>query len=724
MSRLLLTTALSLVAAPPVIAQQDQPERRLGGVVVTDTAIDPLSIERPADRGYKADRIVTATRTDTPLVNVPQSVTVVTSEAIRDLAATSIGDAIRYVPGVTTAQGEGNRETIVFRGNASTADFFVDGLRDDIQTYRDVYNIERLEVLRGPNAMIFGRGGVGGVINRVTKQADWEQRIAGRLEIGSYDVYRGSIDLGAPLGELAAVRLNAVYEDSNSFRRYWFNERWGVNPTAALRLGDQTLLQLSYEHFEDERTSDRGVPAAGPVPAVGSAPIGPLGGVRRTFFGDPDASFNFTNTDAIQLAVEHRFREGLTLRHRTRYADHGKFYRNVFTNTVRNTTSGPVVDLSGYQVRTERENLISQTDLNAEFATGGVQHTLLAGFEYNHQDTENLRLSADFDPGAATVRTVTVPIATPTVFRPDAVYSPVANDANNTGKLRGWAIYLQDQIEISPWLQIVAGLRYDRIDLDFTDRRATATQTNYDFDQEIWSPRVGVIVKPSENASLYASYSRTALPRFGEQLASLSPSNATLAPEKFENLELGGKWDVTPDLNLTAAVFELKRKNVLIPDPLNPAGPNILADAQRTRGFELGVQGQVTPQLQVIGAYTYLDAEFTKPTSATVLAGNRIANTPRHIASVFGRYDVTDQLGLGLGVVHQSARFANADNLVRLPGYTRVDGAVYYDITPNVRLQANVENIFDKRYFVNAHTNNNIQPGAPTTFRAAVSLDF
>jgi catecholate siderophore receptor len=722
MSRLLITSAIVLVAAAPAVAQE-QESPRLGGVVVTDTAINPLSIERPADQGYKADRIVSATRTDTPLVDVPQSVTVVTGDQISDLAATSIGDAIRYVPGVTTAQGEGNRETIVFRGNASTADFFVDGLRDDIQTYRDIYNIERLEVLRGPNAMIFGRGGVGGVINRVTKQADWEQRLGGRFEIGNYDVYRGSVDLGTPLSDALAVRLNAVYEDSGSFRRYWFNERWGVNPTLAFRAGEDTLIQLSYEHFEDDRTSDRGVPASGPVPAVGSAPIGPLTGVRRTFFGDPDNSTNFTNTDAVQLAVEHRFNDALTLRHRTRYADHVKFYRNVFTNTLRNTAGGLVVDLSGYQVLTGRENLISQTDLNAEFATGSVKHTLLAGFEYNNQKTDNLRLSADFDPGAATVRTLTVPIGSPTVFRSDLVFSPVAGDGNNVGTLDGWALYLQDQVELTPWLQIVAGIRYDRIELDFTDRRASATQRDYDFTQEIWSPRVGVIVKPAENASIYASYSRTALPRFGEQLASLSVSNQNLAPEKFENLELGAKWDITPELNLTGAVFELKRKNVLIPDPANPV-LNILADAQRTRGFELGVQGQVTPQLQVTGAYTYLDAEFTRPTGATVPAGNRVANTPRHIASLFGRYDLTEQFGLGLGVVHQSARFANADNLVRLPGYTRFDGAVYYDFNDRIRLQANVENIFNKRYFVNAHTNNNIQPGAPTTVRAVLSLNF
>lgn len=723
MFRFLMTTAIACALVTPAFAQDGATPRRLGSVVVTDTAIDPLSIERPRDEGYRAGRIVSATRTDTPLVDVPQSISVVTADAIRDTAATSIGDAIRYVPGVTTAQGEGNRETIVFRGNASTADFFVDGLRDDIQTYRDLYNIERLEILRGPNAMIFGRGGVGGVINRVTKQPDWEQRIAGRFEVGNYDFYRGSVDLGAPISDSVAFRLNGVYENSGSFRRDTDLERWGVNPTLAFRLGETTLVQLGYEHFEDDRTSDRGIPASGPVPAVGAAPIGPLSGVRRTFFGDPDNSYNFTNTDAVQLAIEHRFSDAVTLRHRTRYSDHTKFYRNVFVTSVRNSASGPLIDLQGYQVLTERENLISQTDLTARVATGSIEHTLLAGFEYNRQATSNLRVSTDFDPGAATVRTIQVPIGNPTIFRSDRVFSPVASDGNNDGTLNGYAVYLQDQIELNPWLQVIAGLRYDRIDLDFEDRRASATQRVFDFSQDLWSPRLGVVVKPVESASIYASYSRTALPRFGEQLGSLTPSNANFQPEEFENYEIGVKWDLMPALNVSAAIFQLDRNNVAIPDPVNPT-LTILAGAQRTRGFELGVNGSVTPQFHVTGGYTYLDAEFTENTSATVLKGNRTANTPRHIASLFGRYDVTEQLGAALGVVHQSARFASTDNLVRLPGYTRFDGALFYDVTPKIRLQANVENIFNRRYLVNAHTNNNIQPGAPTTLRAAINVRF
>jgi catecholate siderophore receptor len=728
MRHILLLASSAIVALSPAAAQDGAAPKKLGGVTVTDSAIDPLSIEAPADTGYKADRIVSATRTDTPLVDVPQSVTVVTADQIRDIAATSIGDSIRYVPGVTTAQGEGNRETIIFRGNSSTADFFVDGLRDDIQTYRDLYNIERLEILRGPNAMVFGRGGVGGVINRVTKQAGWDRVIGGRLEVGEYDFYRGNIDLGGPLSDTVALRLNGVYEDSGSYRDFVSIERWGVNPTAAVRLGDNTLLQLGYEHFRDERIGDRGVPASGPVPAVGAAPIGPLRTARSLFFGDPGESGNSTDTDAVQLALEHRFSDAVTLRQRVRWADYAKFYANIYPDAIVTPTSGPraglrSVNILGYEVRTDRRNLISQTDLTAELTTGTIRHTILAGFEYNHQTNDNVRVTYDFDVGAGVVRAFAVDPAAPTLRNTPFQRVPQASDGDNYGVLDGYAGYIQDQIDVAPWLQLIVGLRYDAIDLRFTDRRPGATQREIDYDVSFWSPRAAVVLKPAENASVYASYSRTALPRFGEQLASLTPAIQSLAPERFENYELGAKWDITPALNLTGAIFELKRNNVVVQDPTNP-NVTILAGAQRTRGLELGVQGEVLPRLQVIGAYTYLDAEFTRNVSATIRAGNRLPNTPKHIASLFGRYNATDALGVGLGVVRQSSRFATGDNLVRLPGYTRFDGALYWTVSEQLQLQANVENIFNTRYFVNSHNNANHLPGAPTTFRVSASARF
>lgn len=720
MRRSILLSGIALCVASPVLAQETAPPQKLGGVKVTDTAIAPLSIEAPADTGYKAERIVSATRTDTPLIDVPQSITVVTSDQLRDIAATSIGDAIRFVPGVTTAQGEGNRETIIFRGNASTADFFVDGLRDDIQTYRDLYNIERLEILRGPNAMVFGRGGVGGVINRVTKQAGWDRVIGGRIEVGEYDFYRGNVDLGGAVSDSVALRLNGVYENSGSFRDGVSIERWGVNPTAAVRLGADTLLQFGYEHFRDERVGDRGVPAAGPLPAVGAAPIGPLRTDRSLFFGDPGRSGNFTDTDAVQLSLEHRFSDAVTLRQRFRYADYAKFYANIYPDA---TVRPGAVNILGYQVRTDRRNYISQTDLTATFETGALRHTLLAGFEYNHQTNDNLRGTYDFDTGPGLVRAITVDPAAPTLRNTPFQNVPLATDGNNYGVLDGYAGYLQDQIEVTPWLQLILGLRYDSIDLRFTDRRPTAPQRDIDYGVSFWSPRAGVVVKPADNASLYASYSRTALPRFGEQLASLTPALRSLAPERFENVEIGGKWDITPGLNLSAALFELKRTNVVIQDPTNP-NVTILAGAQRTRGFEAGLQGEILPRLQVSGAYTYLDAKFTENVSATIRAGNRLPNTPRHIASLFARYNATDALGFGAGVVRQSARFATGDNLVRLPGYTRVDAALYWTVSEAVQVQANVENVFNTRYFVNSHNNFNHLPGAPTTLRVSATARF
>jgi catecholate siderophore receptor len=727
---LFATSVLALVISAPAVAQDETTPRRLGGLVVTDTAIDPLSIERPEDRGYKTDRIVSATRTDTPLIDVPQSITVVTSDQIRDIAATSIGDAIRYVPGVTTAQGEGNRETIVFRGNASTADFFVDGLRDDIQTYRDLYNIERLEVLRGPNAMIFGRGGVGGVINRVTKQAAWDPILGGRIEVGEYGFYRGNVDLGTALSDAVAVRLNGVYENSDSFRDFVFIERWGVNPTLALRLNDDTLIQIGYEHFEDRRVGDRGVPAAGAVPALPPPgqprprPIGPLRTPRGQFFGDPQQSINFTNTDALQLALEHRFSDTVTLRQRFRYADQRKFYENIYPDAVSTAANGQqTVNLLGYDVDNRRKTFVSQTDLTAELTTGGVKHTILAGFEFNNQINDLLRLSYDFDLGPGRQTALPRPVKSPTVSGTLFQRFQGSNDGNNFGELNGYGLYVQDQVDVTPWLQLIAGLRYDIYELDFTNRRTGANPRDLDYDAKFWSPRLGVVLKPAETASVYASYSRTALPRFGEQLASLTLSTANLAPERFENYEVGAKWDLTPDFNLSGAVFQLDRTNVAVQDPTNPLN-TILAGRQRTRGFELGAQGQILPGLQVIGAYTYLDAEFTRNLSGSIRAGNRVPNTPRHIASLFGRYDVTDALGLGLGVVHQSARFATGDNLVRLPGYTRFDGALYWTVNERVQLQANVENLFNERYWVNSHNNNNHQPGAPTTFRVSATARF
>lgn len=739
---LLATVAHSLlvVAAAPGVANAQNSasgnDRVLGSVVVTDTAID----ESEAQTSYKVSRSISATRTDTPLIDVPQTVNVVTVKQIEDQAANNIGDAIRYVPGVFSTQGEGNRETLVFRGNSTTGDFFVDGVRDDVQTYRDLYNIERLEIFKGPNAMIFGRGGVGGIVNRVTKVADWAAHRAFRLEGGSFEHKRAQFDLGTPLSDFAAFRMTGVYQDSDSYRDGVNYNRWGFNPTASFKLGPDTTVTLGYEHFQDDRIADRGV----------SSYLGkPLDTPRGQFFGNAQQSPTWTNTDAGTLFVEHKFSDTVSIRNRTRYADYDKFYQNVFAGTVNTSASvnpvglpagtyaaGTIVQIQAYNNATRRKNFFNQTDVNAEFDTGSIKHTLLAGFEYGRQTTDNIRLEGRFVvPGFAAGQASVFRTLDNAISDYPINWIAIASSGNNYSKATVVAGYIQDQIEISPMFQIIAGIRYEHFTTKVHDRRSAAFRTSgtppvtspeyFDVTDNLWSPRAGLIFKPAENASIYASYSRTYLPRGGDQLAGLNLSNSAFDPEEYQNYEIGAKWDIVPTFNVSAAVFQLDRKNVIaLSDPNNPSSATIPIGRQRTKGVELAVAGSITKQLSMTGAYTYSDGKFLDSVSGTVQAGNILAGMPKHSASLWTRFDPIEQLGIAAGVLYQGKRYAATDNLVTLASYTRVDGALYYTFNENLGLQLNVENLFNKRYSLFANSNTNITPGSQRAFKASLNAKF
>lgn len=706
---LVSSASIGVLAAVPAQAQ-DAPigTVRVGGEGETFTTL------QPKDTGYRATRSLTATKTETELRDVPQAITVVTREQIEDQAIQSMADAMRYVPGVGFAQGEGNRDTPVFRGNASTADFFVDGIRDDVQYYRDVYNIERVEVLKGANAMIFGRGGSGGVINRVTRQANFERTAEVRLELGSYDHYRGTFDVGNSVAENFALRLTGLYEDTDTYRDGVYIKRWGLNPTAAFKLGEGTLATLSYEHFEDERTADRGIPSQNGRP---------FNTGTSTFFGDPGRSPTDSELDAVTAVLEHHFSNGAILRNRTRFATQDKFYQNVFPGAI--VSGGTRVQISAYNNATSRDNIFNQTDLTFYADTGSVRHTLLVGAEFGRQETDNLRLTGFFAaaPGLACTpasTTTLCPLVTSPTINVPITWAPSATDANNSGLAKTAAFYVQDQIELTSQLQLILGLRYDNFQSDLRNNR---TGANFSSEDDLWSPRVGVVYKPIEALSLYASYSNTYVPRAGEQLASLSLTNQALDPEEFKNYEIGLKWDVLPDLNVTAAIYQLDRTNVVVPDPANPT-LSILVDGQRTKGLELSASGNVTEKWSVIAAYAYQDAKITEAQSATVRAGNKLANTPEHSFALWNRYDVTDAFGVGLGVIHQTKRYASTDNLVQMPSFTRVDGALFYDINEQFTAQLNVENLLDENYYPNAHSNNNITPGSPRAVKVGLTARF
>ena len=264
------------------------------------------------------------------------------------------------------------------------------------------------------------------------------------------------------------------------------------------------------------------------------------------------------------------------------------------------------------------------------------------------------------------------------------------------------------------------GVRFDRFEVETRNRRTNATFTATD---NLWSPSAGLVFKPIESLAFYGSYTKTYLARSGEQLASLSATNAALDPEEFDNYEGGAKCDVSLALSISAAVYQLDRSNVVVPDPDNPA-VSILVDGQRSKGFELGVAGQITPQWSIVGAYSWINAEITQAQSATVLAGNRLANVAENSASLWNRYDFTPKLGAGLGVIHQGERFAATDNTQVLPSFTRVDAALFYAVNDTVDLQLNVENLLDEDYFASANSNNNITPGSPRAFRVALTSRF
>ncbi|HKR64258.1 MAG TPA: TonB-dependent siderophore receptor [Thermoanaerobaculia bacterium] len=653
-------------------------------------------------------RSSTATKTDTPLRDVPQSVTVITRDVIAQQSMQGVADVVRYVPGIGIAQGEGNRDTPIFRGNSSTSDFFVDGVRDDVQYFRDLYNVERVEALKGPNAMIFGRGGVGGVLNRVTRQAEWTPTRELALQGGSFGDRRVSGDFGQLLTESVSARVTGVYQQSESYRDGARLDRYGINPTVAVAIGPKTMLRAGFEYFHDDRTADRGIPSFAGRPVSTDA---------STFFGNADLSNSRANVKVWSSTVDHRFSETVSLRSRLSYGDYDKFYQNVFPGAA--DASGTNVSISAYNQATQRQNLFSQTDLVVTRRTGRFGHTILAGMELGRQMTDNFRETGYFTTLGAGVTTVSVPISSPKTSLP-LEFRQSASDADNHGIAQIAALYVQDQITLTPRLQALAGIRYDRFRVDFRNNRSGAA---FESSDGLVSPRLGLVYKPIEPVSLYASYSLSYLPRAGEQLSSLTLSNQSLDPEEFRNYELGAKWDVAKRLELAASVYRLDRGNVAVPDPINPA-VSTLVDGQRSEGFELSAAGNLTGAWSIVGAYAFQDGEILQSLSSTARAGAKLAQLPRHSASLWNKLDLSSAWGVGLGVIYRDALFTSTDNSVTLPAFTRVDAALYYTFSQRLRAQVNVENLFDTEYYAYAHSNTNITPGSPRAVRVSWTTRF
>jgi len=442
------------------------------------------------------------------------------------------------------------------------------------------------------------------------------------------------------------------------------------------------------------------------VPSINGLP---LAGYDETFFGDPDYNWGSVEAHVARARIEHDFSPLLSANASVQYAHYDKFYANLVPGSG---TTATTVTLSGYESATIRENLIGQANLIGTFATGPARHTLLIGAEFTTADTDSTRDQALFNGGADT--SVTVDLQD--VIDPPAFI--LAPQRATTSELSTLSFYLQEQLEVGIF-QLIAGIRYDEFDLSSVDLVTSFAASRKD---SSWSPRLGAVVKPQENLSVYASWSKSFLPQSGDQFTSLSETTVALDPEAFENWEAGLKWAPHPDMLVTGAIFRLTRDNTQAPDPGNP-GFVILAGESRVEGFEIGVAGNIAQNLNVSLGYANLDGEITATTSDADV-GTVLQQVPRHHVTAWARYDFSDILGAGLGLVHRSDQFASMSNNVVLPAHTRVDAAIYATVSENISLQLNVENLFEETYYASAHGDNNIQPGVPLNASLGARVRF
>jgi len=649
---------------------------------------------------YLSSNEVNSLKAPTPIIDVPQSLSIFTADQITERGVTSVGDIIDYTPGVNTSQGEGHRDAVVFRGVRSTADFYLDGNRDDVQYFRALYNVEQVEVLRGPNALLFGRGGTGGIFNRVSKKATVGEQFTGyKTSVDSFGGFNAEIDTNFITSDTSSIRLNAHYESLENHRDFFDGDRFGFNPSAKFELSDNTTLDLSYEYADHERFIDRGIPSLNGRPAAE---------LKDITFGDPEQNFTTLEAHLFRAALQHQFSDSLKANFSAFYGDYDKVYSNFFP--VGFDASEGTVDLDGYIDETDRQNLIISANLVAEFNTGDIFHTLILGGEYIDTSSDQFRLNSVFASNGDDVETFSV--ARPLSFNGGVATLADGTQTTNTfsdlnddteSDIQVTSFYIQDQIAISDKLDVVIGGRFDRFDIDVVDNEEGGSLLN-NVDNE-FSPRAGIIYKPQENVSIYASYSESFLPRSGEQFADISGSNDLLDPDEFENTEIGIKWDVNADLSLTAAVFENQQTTPVI-SASDASGATLDILEAEVSGVEFQLNARVNEAWSLRANYSYLDGELAN--------GSTPRELPENTFSIWNSLQISSKFNVGIGATFQDESFtSNSSGSPVLPSYTRVDASAYYDVSEKLRIQLNIENLTDTEYFPNAHTANNITVGAP-----------
>lgn len=684
--------ALALPAAAQTAAEQQLPE---------------VKVQASGEAApYSPPTATSATKIDAPLRDIPQTVNVVSHELIRDQGARSLQDVLRNVPGVGLSHGDGQRDQVTIRGFSAIADQFIDGMRDDALYFRDLSNIDRVEVLKGPAAVLYGRGSSGGLINRITKKPDVDlTQVTG--QVGSWNQRRAEFDVGRnPAGGSVSFRVTGAVERADSYRSQQFLDRESLAPTLGLRISADTQVLLQAEQASDRRITDFGIPAFRGRP-VNVSP--------STYYGAANArDVDYTQTDVTSL--------GATLTHRIdanwsfRNAVRGYEYRLDRNNTLVGSVdeAAQTASLNRSNVRRHETGFFNQSELVQKTQLAGMEHQILYGLEIGHQRKDQYFVSQNN-------------VATVSLFNPVLPVLPFlvsgTPSTNNLGVFQVAGVYLQDLLTITRHWKALAGVRYDQFEQETRERRPGLS--NLSRTDRNWSPRVGLVYQPTQTQSYYASYSKSYQP--SAETFPLAASNAQLAPEATTNQEVGTKLDLFGGLaTATASLFRLERTNIKATDPatntLIPVG------VQRTDGVEVTFAGELPQRWHISAGYAYLDARVTDSVAVDAgqqVQGKRATLTPRHSANLWLVKAIGTGFGVGGGVTYVDDRAANPGNTVTLPQYVVFDAVAYWR-QRSYDLQLNVYNLFDREYIVAGHgsaPNLNL-PGAPRSAMVTARFRF
>lgn len=690
--------ALACSVWTPVRAE----EPAMPEVVIRDRKIDAGS--------YEVTETNTATKINVPLRDIPQTVNVVPAVVLHDQNALSLQDALQNVPGLSFSVGDGQRDQVTIRGFSAISDQFVDGVRDDALYFRDLSNIERVEVLKGPASVLYGRGSAGGLVNRVTKKPLADPLLEAGVTLGSHGQRRGEFDAGAASADKDALfRVTGAVEDSTGFRDRYFLRRQALAPSATFKLSPATTLTLQADYLHDKRLADQGVPSYHGRPV--DVPV-------ETYFGAANATaraFVQSDVKSATATLDHAFTPDLKLHTVLRAYDYALDRNYTSIGTIKDGANPTVAIGQSHRLRDEDGRYL-QNELSQTVDWGTTNHKLLYGVELGRQDKSEVLRSRNN-------------VATYNLFHPVLVDLPVLPDsvapgADNRNRVDIAGLYLQDLVALTPAWKVLAGVRYDHLKQDRDDR--TAKNIDLRRTDDTWSPRLGAVYQPTSRVAVYASWNRSFQP-IADSFTFRTNSD-TLKPTQTVNKEAGVKLDLTARASLTAALFDMTQSNIQVADPAN-TNFSLPIGRQRTRGLELSFMGEIAPGWDAIAGYANMRGTIEDSTELTSAGkpfeGNTAALTPRHTFNAWIKHRLDGHFWVAAGGRAESGRYASPDDLTTLPGYGVLQLGAGYD-SGKVDVTVTVRNVLNRTYFVSAHSgaNDYNMPGEPRTVLVSARYRF